>query len=128
MTKRIAIIWITAVGIIGLAFGLFYSLFGLESLPIYQKIVPLNVLNSWKNGLYGATFIGFSVLLLFVGRHAFKQGDKVLMKILLYGIGAWLIVEALFSLIYGVYFNIAVDVVLMAFLSWPLVNRIRAKN
>jgi hypothetical protein len=128
MSNRNAIIWITAVGTIGVGFGLFYGLFGLESLPIYQKIVQPNALNPWKDGLYGATFIGFSVLLLFVGRHAFTQGDKSLMKILLYGIGAWLLVEAIFSLYYGVYLNVAVDVVLMTCLGWPLIKGVRANS
>lgn len=118
--------WISIVGIIGIVFGIFYAFFGLNGLPIYQKIVPASAYIPWSNGLYGAVFIGFSVLLFFIGRHAFRSKDKSLMKMLLYGIAAWLIVEASFSLFYGVYLNVLVDIVLMAFLGFPLVAGIKS--
>ncbi len=116
------------VGVIGVIFGTFYAFFGLNGLPIYQKIVPANAYTPWSNGLYGAVFIGFSVLLFFAGRHAFKKNDKTLMRALLYGIASWLIVEALFSFYNGVYLNVLVDIVLMIFLGFPLVKGIKSKN
>lgn len=125
MNQKTSILWMSAVGIIGFAFGVFYSIFGLEGLPVYDIFISADVFPAWSNGLYGSVFIGFSVLLFFVGRRAFQMNDKGLMKALLYGINSWLIVEALFSLCYGVYFNVAVDVVLSAFLSYPLVRGIR---
>ena len=128
MKSKNLIIWISLAGIIGVLFGIFYALFGLSGLPVYQKLVPATVYIPWSNGLYGAVFIGFSVLLFFVGRHAFKIRDKVLMKILLYGLTSWLIIEAFFSFIYGVYFNIGVDILLMLVLGFPLVIGIRSKN
>jgi hypothetical protein len=120
--------WISVVGIIGVLFGVFYAFFGLNALPVYQKFVPQNVYTSWSNGLYGSVFIGFSVLLFFVGRHAFLKKDKALMRALLYGIFSWLITEAFFSLYYGVYINVVVDIVLMIFLGYPLVKNIRSKQ
>jgi len=128
MNKSTAVKWMSAVGVIAVLFGVFYGLFGLDGLPVYQKLVPTYVYTNWANGLYGSVFIGFGVLLFFAGRHAFLSNDKVLMKILLYGINSWLIVEALFSLAYGVYFNIGVDIVLMAFLSYPLLKGIQAND
>lgn len=120
--------WISIVAVIGIFFGVFYSLFGLNGLPVYQKFVPHSVYTSWSNGLYGAVFIGFSVLLFFVGRQAFQNNDQKLMKSLLYGISSWLAVEAFFSLYFGVYLNVLVDIVLMIFLGLPLVIGIRAKK
>lgn len=120
--------WISFAGIIGIIFGVFYAFLGLNGLPIYQKIVSSSVFTPWSNGLYGAVFIGFSVLLFFVGRRAFKTRDKYLMKTLLYGISSWMIVEALFSFYYGVYLNVVVDIFLMAFLGFPLILGIRSKN
>ena len=96
LNSQILIRWISLVGIIGTIFGIFYAFFGLNALPVYQKFVPEAVYTSWSNGLYGSVFIGFSVLLFFVGRYAFQHNNKVLMKALLYGISAWLVVEAFF--------------------------------
>ena len=115
-------------GVVGILFGVFYAFFGLESLPVYQRFVPHAVYPAWSTGLYGSTFIGFSVLLLTVGRYAFQRDDRYLMRALLYGIFSWLIVEAAFSLYYGVYINVGVDIVLAMFLGFPLITAIRAKN
>lgn len=115
----------TIAGFIGIAFGIFYSIFGLEGLPVYQKFVPMESFEGWSRGLYGATFIGFSVLLLLLGRRAIQQKDSELGKILLYGIAAWILYEAFVSLIYGVYINVLVDIALIAFLSYPLLKGIR---
>lgn len=117
--------WITAAGIIGIAFGIFYSIFGLEGLPPYQVIVPEGSLLGWSRGLYGSVFIGFSVLLLLVGRRAIQNKDKDLGRILFYGVAAWIAYEALVSLIYGVYVNVLVDVALIAFLGYPLLRGAR---
>lgn len=127
MSQKNAIIWFTVAGIIGILFGIFYAFFGLVGFPPYARLIPKDVIIPWSNGLYGSTFIGFSVLLFFVGRHAFKKNDKGLMKALLYGIYAWLIVEALFSLYYGVYFNVGVEIALAVFLGFPLIMGIQSK-
>lgn len=125
MKQKLFTIWITAAGFIGIAFGVFYTIFGLKGLPIYHKIVPASSYDGWSRGLYGAVFIGFSVLLLLLGHRVIKQKDKELGKILFYGITAWLIYEAIISLIYGVYLNVLVDIVLVAFLSYPLLRGFR---
>lgn len=125
MNQKNFILWFSIVGIIGVLFGIFYAFFGLEGFPPYDALIPKDVITPWSNGLYGSTFIGFSVLLFFVGRHAFQKNDKGLMKALLYGIFAWLIVEALFSLYYEVFFNVGVDILLMVLFGFPLLKGIR---
>ena len=117
---KLSVVWMTVAGVIGICFGVFYAFFGLDSLPVYARFVPEAVYPAWSNGLYGSTFIGFSVLLLFVGRHAFQYNDARLMRILFYGIMSWLSVEALFSLYYGIYINVGVDIVLALVLCAPL--------
>lgn len=124
MNQKHFVWWITGAGLVGIAFGIFYSIFGLEGLPVYQKFVPAESFEGWSRGLYGATFIGFSVLLLLLGRRAIRQKDKDLVKILLCGIAAWILYEALVSLMYGVYVNVLVDVALLAFLSYPLLKSV----
>ena len=128
MNQARSILWFTIAGIIGILFGIFYAFFGLSGFPAYRVLIPKDVISPWSNGLYGSTFIGFSVLLFFVGRHAFQKNDRVLMKALLYGIFAWLIVEALFSLYYAIFFNIGVDILLALFLGLPLVKGIRSQT
>lgn len=125
MRQKHYILWITIAGMIGITFGIFYSLFGLEGLPVYQKFVPTESFKGWSQGLYGATFIGFSVLMLLLGRRAIQKRDSALGMILLYGIGAWIAYEALMSLVYGVYINVLVDIVLIAFLSYPVLKGVR---
>ena len=110
MKAQHLITWISIAGIIGFLFGIFYAFFGLNGLPAYQKLVPVTVYTPWSNGLYGAVFIGFSVLLFLVGRHVIKTKDKFLMKALLYGIASW------------------VDVFLMIFLGLPLFIGIHSKK
>ncbi len=120
--------WFSVVGTIGVLFGIFYALFGLEGLPVYKKFVPSDVYNDWSNGLYGSAFIGFSVVLFFVGRYAFRKNDTELMKALLYGVFSWLIVEAAFSIYYGVFINVGVDIALMMLFGYPLFKGIRSQN
>jgi len=127
MSNKNLITWISVVGLVGILFGVFYAFFGLSGLPVYQKFVPNMAYIPWSNGLYGSVFIGFSVLLFFAGRYAFQNKNKTLMRALLYGIFSWLIVEALFSLYYGVYINVGVDIALMLFLGLPLIFAIRLK-
>ena len=128
MKQKHLVTWISIAGIIGILFGIFYAFFGLVGFPAYGVLIPKEVITPWSNGLYGSTFIGFSVLLFLVGRHAFKKNDTELMKVLLYGIFSWLIVEAAFSLYYSVFFNVGVDIALMFFLGFPLIKGIQSSN
>ncbi len=125
MNRSIYIKWITAAGFIGIAFGVYYSIFGLGGLPVYQRFVPTESMEAWSRGLYGATFIGFSVLLLLLGRRAIQQKDEQLGRILIFGIATWIIYEAIISLIYGVYINVLIDIALISFLSYPVIKGTR---
>lgn len=121
MNQKNSILWFSLAGTIGVLFGILYAFFGLAILP-----APRDVLAPWGNGVYGATLIGLSMAIFFVGRLAFQRSDPDLMKALLFSIFAWLIVEALFSLYYGVFFNAGVDIALMVFLGFPLIRGIRS--
>ena len=125
MKQKYLILWITAAGLIGIMFGIFYAIFGLEGLPVYQRFVPSAFFEGWSRGLYGSVFIGFAILLLLLGRRAIQKQDKELAKILLLGVSSWLVFEAIVSLIYGVYINVLVDIAIMAALSFPLLKGTR---
>ena len=128
MNQKLFRLWFSIAGIIGILFGVFYAFFGLSGFPAYGALIPKDVIIPWSNGLYGSTFIGFSVLLLFAGRHAFKKNDPELMKALLYGTFAWLVIEAAFSIYYSVLFNVGVDILLALVLGYPLIKGIQSSN
>jgi len=96
--------------------GAVFAIFGLGMLPVHGKVfLP------WLNAVYGATFMGWGATLFFVGRLAFRRRDPELMKALLYGLFVWFPVESLFSVYLGVWFNVGVDVAVLAVLSLPLI-------
>jgi len=100
--------------------GLFFAFVGLAVLPVNRQ-----VLSPWQNAVYGATFMGWGATLFFVGRLAFRRRDSELMKALLYGLFVWFPVESLFSAYFRVWFNVGVDVAVLAVLSLPLIIAIR---
>jgi hypothetical protein len=114
------VIWFSTVSIILVLFGVLYAFFGLGILPVHKDI-----LLRWESALYGAIMMGWGTTLFFAGRLAFKKNDLDLMKTLLYGITVWLVVEALFSAYLGVWFNVGVDIVVLALFSIPLITSIR---
>src|SRR6266540_2572936 len=63
----------------------------------------------------------------FPGRRlVFGRQDAELMKLLLFGIAVWLVLEAAFSARFGVWFNVGVDAGVLTLFAVPLVASIRA--
>ena len=119
--NKTLILWFSVASTAGALWGVVFAFFGLGVIPVVSQVV----LVPWGNGVYGATLIGLSTTWFFVGRHAFRRSDTQLMRAVLYGIFTWLIIEALFSLYYGVLFNVGVDVAVLVLLSFPLIKGIR---
>jgi hypothetical protein len=122
MKPKLSETWFSVVSVILVLSGVFFALFGLDVLPVNK-----DVLLQWESAIYGAIMIGWGATLLLAGRLAFRRNDTELMKILLVGLAAWLIVEALFSLYLGVFFNVGVDVGVLALFSFPLIKAIRER-
>ena len=112
--------WFSTVSIVLVLFGILYAFFGLGILPVDR-----DVLLQWESALYGAIMMGWGITLFFVGRLAFQRNDPDLLKALLYGLTIWLAVEALFSAYLGVWFNVGVDIGVLALFSIPLMKSIR---
>ena len=117
--KRMAV-WFSIVSIILVLFGIMYTFLGLGILPVDR-----DVLLQWESVLYGAIMMGWGTTLFFIGRLAFQRNDPDLMKSLLYSLTVWLVVEATFSAYLGVWFNVAVDIGVLALFSVPLITSIR---
>ena len=112
--------WFSIVSIILVLFGILYAFFGLGILPVDR-----DVLLQWESALYGAIMMGWGITLFFVGRLAFQRNDPDLMKALLYGLTVWLVIEALFSVYLGVWFNIGVDIGVLVLFSIPLMKSVQ---
>jgi hypothetical protein len=99
--------------------GIVFAFFGLTILPVDRE-----TLLPWQSAIYGTIMMGWGVTLLFVGRLAFRRNDGDLMKALLYGIIIWLVAEAAFSVYFRVWFNVGVDIAVLALFSIPLIKGI----
>ena len=120
MNNNTARIWFSVVSFIMILFGILYCFVGLKILPVKK-----DVLVDWESAIYGAIMIGWGTTLFLLGRLAFRRKDKELVKVLIYGIILWLIVEAIFSFYLGVYFNVGVDVAVAALFAFPIIKTIR---
>jgi hypothetical protein len=112
--------WFTVVSAILVLWGVVFTVFGLGILPVAR-----DVLLPWESALYGAIMLGWGTTLLFVGRVALDRRDAELLRPLLVGIAVWLVVEAGASIRFGVWFNVAVDVGVLALFGAPLLAGLR---
>ena len=123
MNSKPLMTWFSVVSVVLVLVGAFFAFFGLGVLPVNK-----DVLLQWESAIYGAIMIGWGATLLLAGQLAFRRNDTELMKILLVGLAAWLIVEALFSLYLGVFFNVGVDIAVLTLFSLPLIKAIRERG
>lgn len=121
MNSNTLMTWFCVISIILVFWGIVFAFFGLDVLPITDK----DVLLPWESALYGAIMMGWGITLFLLGRIAFRRNDAELLKVMLYGIGLWLVVEAAFSAYLGVWFNVGVDVAVFGLFSFPLIRSIR---
>jgi hypothetical protein len=124
MSPKALMIWFSTISIILVLWGIEFAFFGLNVLPVANK----DVLLPWESALYGAIMMGWGITLFLIGRVAFRRNDTELMKIMLYGISLWLVVEALFSVYLAVWFNVGVDIAVLGLFSFPLIRNIRSQR
>ncbi len=118
MTVKGLATWFSAISTVLVLWGTVFAFFGLGVLPVDR-----NVLLAWESAIYGAIMMGWGTTLLLVGRVALRKQDPDLKRYLLVGIAVWLLVEAVFSARFGVWFNVGVDAAVMALFSVPLVAK-----
>ena len=123
MDIKLLMLWFSVVSAILVLAGVVFAFFGLDILPVSK-----NVLLQWEGAIYGAIMIGWGTTLFLAGRLAFRRNDAELMKILLFGLIVWLVVEAIFSFYLGVFFNVGVDLAVLALFSFPLMKAIREQG
>jgi len=124
MNPKASMTWFSVISIIPVLWGIVFAFFGLDVLPVTNK----DILLPWESALYGAIMMGWGITLFLMGRIAFRRNDTELMKVMLYGIILWLVVEALFSAYLGVWFNVGVDLVVLGLFCFPLIRSIRSQR
>jgi hypothetical protein len=117
-------VWFGTVSLFLVAWGIAYAVFGLRILPISNR----DTLLAWESALYGAIMMGWGATLFMLGRIAFRRNDKELKQALLGGLVVWLLTEAIFSGYLDVWFNVGVDVAVMALFGLPLIVGFRQKS
>jgi hypothetical protein len=123
MNLKQLLIWFGSVSTILVIVGVVFAFFGLKILPVDRA-----TLLPWQSAIYGAIMMGWGTTLLLVGRIAFRRNDSELMKALVYGLIVWLSVEAAFSIYFRVWFNVGVDIAVLALFTVPLLNAIAKIN
>lgn len=120
MNDQIRAIWFQAITVILILFGLLFFFFGLRVFSATIPLIPRAVLLPWESALYGAVMVGWGATILLVGRIALRRKDGELRKALLVGLATWLLLEALASAWFGVWFNVGVDAVVLTLFGIPL--------
>jgi ascorbate-specific PTS system EIIC-type component UlaA len=117
MSPQQLLIWFSSVSAILVITGIVFAFFGVAILPVGREaFVP------WQSAIYGAIMMGWGTTLLCVGRLAIRRNDSELVKALIYGLTVWLVVEAAFSIYFRVWFNVGVDIAVLALFSVPLLK------
>ena len=123
MSSKLLMIWFSVVSALLVLAGVYFAFFGLGVLRVSEYVVP-----QFVSAIYGGLVIGWGATLLLVGRLAIRRNDAELLTILLVGLAAWLIVDSLFSLYYGAFSNVGVNVAMLALFSFPLIKAIRERR
>jgi len=119
MNLKQLLIWFSTVSTILVIVGVVFAFFGLKILPVERT-----TLLPWQSAIYGAIMMGWGTTLWRVGRIAFRRNDSELLKALILGLAVWLVVEAAFSIYFAVWFNVGVDIAVLALFSVPLLKAI----
>ena len=119
MNLKRLLIWFSTVSMILVIVGVVFAFFGLRILPVERT-----TLLPWQSAIYGAIMMGWGATLWRVGRIAFRRNDSELLKALIFGLVVWLVVEAAFSIYFAVWFNVEVDIAVLALFSVPLLKAI----
>jgi hypothetical protein len=120
MNLKQLLMWFSTVSAILVIVGVVFAFFGLRILPVDRA-----TLLPWQSAVYGAIMMGWGATLWCVGRIAFRRNDSELLRALIFGLVIWLVVEAAFSIYFAVWFNVGVDIAVLALFSVPLLKAIQ---
>jgi len=84
--------------------------------PVDSSVVPRLV-----QGVLGATMVGWGVTMVLVARYAFSEGKPELLRLILYGLLVWAPIDMTVSIYYGAWFNVVLNIAILALAGIPLV-------
>lgn len=103
---------------------LFEQLFNSHIKRIFWNDVPITpgIINfqRWMNGVLGATMIGWGIMMAFVVRFPFRNGEKWAWNCIFWGIGSWYILDTLLSIMYLALFNAVFNTLILLLFGLPL--------
>jgi len=125
--------WLVGVGVLVTVFGLFmallnntplFALFNHQIDPLFWEAraipTPGLAFRSWVYGVWGATVVGWGILVIFIALYPFKQRERWAWNALLVAVGAWYLLDTGISLYFGVTFNAIFNTLLLALAGLPL--------
>ena len=98
-----------------IAAGVGFTLLDPYIYPVAPSVVPRLV-----QGVLGATMAGWGATMLLVARYAFEKKQPGLLRLLLYGMLVWAPLDMAVSVYYLAWFNVALNLVLVAGAGIPL--------
>jgi hypothetical protein len=106
------------------AWGIYFAIWGFGFFA-EVGILPAESLVSWESAIYGSMMIGWGVTLFILGRLAIQKKDAEILKAILLGLSIWLVLEAIFSYMLKVWFNIGVALAVLALFALVLSRAIK---
>lgn len=93
---------------------------GFMVLDPYVYPVPAQVVPRLVQGVLGATIAGWGATMFLVARYAFEKKQPELLRLLLYGVLVWAPLDVAASIYYQAWFNVALNLVILAAAGVPL--------
>lgn len=125
--------WLLLVGLAITVFGVMMALFsGTQSFDLFSQ--PINpafwnvngpgenakLFQQWVYGVWGATIAGWGILIVFIARYPLARKEVWAWNCLAAGILIWFGLDTSLSVFYKVYFNAAINAVLLILTMAPL--------
>jgi hypothetical protein len=123
MSLNILRSWILAVSGVVILAGLGFVFIDPSIYPVDSSVVPKLV-----QGVLGTTMMGWGATILLVARYAFTNEKPELLRLLLYGFLVWAPADMVISVYYQAWFNIALNLVILALAGIPLYFAGRSRN
>jgi hypothetical protein len=123
MSSNILRSWILAVSGVVILAGLGFIFIDPSIYPVDSSVVPKLV-----QGVLGATMMGWGATILLVARYAFTNEKPELLRLLLYGFLVWAPADMVISVYYQAWFNVALNLVILALAGIPLYFAGRSRN
>jgi hypothetical protein len=126
--------WLFCASIVIAVFGLAMALFSNTPLfawmnnqidPVFWSASVTDttalMFRSWIYGVLGATVLGWGVTLAFIASYPFKKKERWSWQAIACGTASWYVLDTSFSVYFGVYFNAALNTVLLLSIALPLI-------